>query len=72
MKTRIALLLSAAVLAACSNVPAGGKADIAKVISITDTQAACGVVPVTMIYEDTQGIRHSMDYRVLGDGCHDN
>lgn len=72
MNARIALLLGAALLAACSNLAPVGQRDIAKVISITDTHAVCGVVPVTMVYDDSQGIRHSMDYRVLGDGCHDN
>ncbi|MFT0866484.1 DUF2790 domain-containing protein [Pseudomonas sp. CAM1A] len=72
MKARIGLLLAAALLAACSNLAPIGQPDIAKVISITDTHAICGVVPVNMLYEDSQGMRHSMSYRVLGDGCHDN
>jgi hypothetical protein len=50
----------------------GSRPDIAKVISVTDTQSSCGVVPATMVYEDSQGVRHHMDYRVMGDGCHDN
>jgi hypothetical protein len=72
MKAQIALLLSAVALAACTSTPALSKPDIARVISVTDTQAACGVVPVTMVYDDSLGVRHTLDYRVLGSGCHDN
>jgi len=43
--------------------------DIAKTISITDTSAACGIVPVEVVYEDSHGQRHVATYSVLGDGC---
>lgn len=45
------------------------KLDIAKVISMSDVQDVCGVVPVHMIYEDSSGIRHNLEYQVMGNGC---
>ncbi|MNI65603.1 hypothetical protein D3C73_1211170 [compost metagenome] len=43
--------------------------DIARVISSTETPNVCGVVPVQMTYDDSKGIRHIMEYRVMGTGC---
>jgi hypothetical protein len=40
--------------------------DIAKVISVTPTSAACDVVPATMVYVDHQGETHSVTYQVMG------
>ncbi|UVL48748.1 DUF2790 domain-containing protein [Pseudomonas moraviensis] len=40
-----------------------------KTISITDTSAACGIVPVEVVYEDSHGQRHVATYTVLGNGC---
>lgn len=43
--------------------------DIAKTISITDTSNACGIVPVELVYDDSNGQRHTFKYQVWGDGC---
>lgn len=45
------------------------KLDIAKVISISEAQDVCGAVPEHMIYEDSKGIRHDLEYQVMGSGC---
>lgn len=43
--------------------------DIATVISVTPIADVCEVVPAQMIYEDHQGQRHILEYRVMGNGC---
>jgi hypothetical protein len=43
--------------------------DIAKVISTTAPGNVCGAVPVEMVYEDSTGQRHRMQYQVMGTGC---
>ena len=43
--------------------------DIAKVISVSPTQDVCEVVPAQMTYEDHQGQRHILEYRIMGNGC---
>lgn len=43
--------------------------DIANVISVTPSADVCDVVPAQMIYEDHQGQRHILEYRVMGNGC---
>ncbi len=40
--------------------------DIARVISVSDTANACGVVPSTMVYVDPQGQTHRVTYQVMG------
>lgn len=40
--------------------------DIAKVISVSDTPTACGVVPASMVYVDHQGQTHRVTYEVMG------
>lgn len=47
----------------------GSDLDIAKVISLSKVPNVCEVVPATMVYEDHQGQRHILEYRVMGDGC---
>ncbi len=47
----------------------GMKLDIAKVVSVTPSSSACGVVPARMTYEDPQGELHTIEYRVQGFGC---
>ncbi|MHA6196692.1 DUF2790 domain-containing protein [Pseudomonas wadenswilerensis] len=47
----------------------GTDLDIAKVISLSKVPNVCEVVPATMVYEDHQGQRHTIEYRVMGDGC---
>lgn len=43
--------------------------DVAKVISQTEIADVCGVVPMRMTYEDSQGKRHVLAYKVMGSGC---
>lgn len=43
--------------------------DIAKVISMSEVPEVCEVVPARMEYEDSQGQRHILQYRVMGNGC---
>lgn len=43
--------------------------DIAKVISISSVPDVCEVVPAKMVYEDSAGHRHTLIYRVMGNGC---
>ena len=43
--------------------------DIAKVISMSEVPNVCEVVPARMTYEDSQGQRHILEYRVMGNGC---
>ncbi len=56
MKTLFALtlaILAGNVFAATEPAQTGVPLDIAKTISITDTSAACGIVPVEVVYEDS-------------------
>lgn len=43
--------------------------DIAHVISMSEVPNVCEVVPARMTYEDSQGHRHILEYRVMGNGC---
>lgn len=43
--------------------------DIAKVISITEPGNSCGAETVQMTYGDSAGVRHVMQYLVMGTGC---
>ncbi|MHA6139512.1 DUF2790 domain-containing protein [Pseudomonas mohnii] len=46
--------------------------DIKKVISMTkDGQAdsICGPVEAHMVYIDSKGVQHDLEYAVMGDGC---
>ena len=43
--------------------------DIAKVINVSPVADVCGVVPAKKTYEDHQGQRHIIEYRVMGNGC---
>ncbi len=48
------------------------KLDIAKVLSMTsanDTANECGPVEAHMIYVDSKGVTHNLEYTRLGDGC---
>lgn len=75
MKTLISLLLSviATSAMAADNGPLAvlynpaQPLDIAKVVSVSDTATACGVVPATMEYVDHQGQTHRVTYNVMGD-----
>lgn len=43
--------------------------DIVKVISMTEVPNVCEVVPAQMVYEDSHGMQHTLEYRVMGNGC---
>lgn len=49
--------------------------DIDQVISVdvdTDDYRSCGEIrTATMVYEDSQGQRHTMKYQVIGNDCGD-
>ena len=44
----------------------GMQLDVKKVISKTDVSQESGVVPVTMVYEDSKGQVHKLEYLQLG------
>lgn len=44
----------------------GAELDVAKVISLTDVSRKTGVVPVTMVYEDSQGDVHQIQFQQIG------
>ena len=46
--------------------------DIARVRSIDDVSNVCGIVPVKMTYDDSQGKTHILRYMMMGAGCADN
>ncbi|WP_426809063.1 DUF2790 domain-containing protein [Pseudomonas sp. WOUb67] len=46
--------------------------DIARVISMSEVPDVCRVVPARMTYEDSQGNKHVLEYRVMGNGCSNN
>jgi hypothetical protein len=43
--------------------------DIAKVISMSEVPDVCGVVPMKMEYDDSNGQRHILRYSIMGNGC---
>lgn len=43
--------------------------DVAKVLSMTDLNGKCGIVPAQFNYLDHQGREHQLDYQVQGVGC---
>lgn len=79
-----ALLASSFVMAADASGSPGNAAaaqyrygmslDVARVISISEPKESCGLVPVTMQYEDSQGDRHLVRFTQLNAGprCPDN
>jgi hypothetical protein len=74
MKTLTVLLLtiaSSSAFAANATEAArtGVLLDVARTISVTDTSNAYGVVPVDLVYDDSNGVRHTVSYSVLGNGC---
>ncbi|ARU87840.1 DUF2790 domain-containing protein [Pseudomonas sp. M30-35] len=44
----------------------GDELDVAKVISLTDVSQQRGVVPVTMVYQDSKGQVHELKFLQLG------
>lgn len=45
--------------------------DIARVVSMESIPSVCKVVPLHMVYEDSKGQRHLLEYEVMGSGCVD-
>jgi hypothetical protein len=44
--------------------------DIAKVVSTSTTNPdACGLTNANMVYVDSKGVTHSLEYTRLGNGC---
>ncbi len=43
--------------------------DIERVLSVTPVPVTCGVVPLVMLYRDSAGRLHRLQYRGLGAGC---
>ncbi|WP_455926275.1 DUF2790 domain-containing protein [Pseudomonas putida] len=79
----IAALVSFSAVAGAATLPAaqnnsvqeysyGTHLDIAKVVSMTNIPDVCEVVPAKMTYLDHQGERHTIEYRVMGNGCENN
>lgn len=46
--------------------------DIARVRSVDDVSNVCGIVPVKMTYDDSEGKTHVLRYMMMGAGCADN
>ncbi|MEC4561417.1 conserved exported protein of unknown function [Pseudomonas sp. JV551A1] len=46
--------------------------DIAHVVAVTPVPPVCDVVPMQLTYDDSNGERHVMEYRIMGNGCSDN
>lgn len=40
--------------------------DIQRVVSITPVPGSCQVEPATMIYLDSRGVSHTLNYQVMG------
>jgi hypothetical protein len=58
-----------ATVAKVDNYMYGAHLDISKVLSVSTPATSCGVVPEQMIYLDSTGSKHELDYQVVGDGC---
>lgn len=77
MKHLIALFLTMAASGAFAandvqTARTGVPTDVAKIISVTDISFACGIVPVEMVYQDSQGARRVATYMEEGGGCRTN
>ncbi|WP_313431487.1 DUF2790 domain-containing protein [Pseudomonas sp.] len=46
--------------------------DIAHVVAVTPVPDVCDVVPMQLTYDDSNGERHVMEYRIMGNGCSNN
>ncbi|WP_397451193.1 DUF2790 domain-containing protein [Pseudomonas sp. NA-150] len=56
-------------MAKVDNYKYGTHLDISKVLSVSTPANSCDVVPEKMIYLDSTGLKHELDYQVVGDGC---
>lgn len=68
------LITSASFAAGNSTTPVpykyGDTLDIAKVVSLSQIpDNTCEVVPATMTYIDSKGVQHTIEYKVLSNGC---
>lgn len=43
--------------------------DIAKVISQTPDTGSCGLQHMQLVYQDSHGLIHTLDYTIVGSGC---
>ncbi|MCR4540012.1 DUF2790 domain-containing protein [Pseudomonas sp. 18.1.10] len=43
-----------------------GVPDVQRVVSVTAVPGSCQVEPATLVYLDSQGVRHTVDYLVMG------
>ncbi|MFV3318774.1 DUF2790 domain-containing protein [Pseudomonas sp. NY15374] len=46
--------------------------DIAHVVAVTPVPNVCEVVPMQLTYDDSNGERHIIEYRIVGNGCANN
>lgn len=47
----------------------GTQLDIAKVIKMDTPPDECNVVTTHMLYLDSKGVTHNLEYSIMGDGC---
>lgn len=47
----------------------GANLDIAKVIKMDTPPDECNVVTTHMLYLDSKGVTHNLEYSIMGDGC---
>ncbi len=69
MNKLLTVLLIVPFIAACGAISSIHRVDVAKVISIKAPETGCGILPATMIYEDSQGVQHTLDYQMWGTDC---
>lgn len=43
--------------------------DIVQVISQTTDDGRCGLVPMHLVYKDSEGLIHTLDDTIVGSGC---
>lgn len=47
----------------------GTQLDIAKVIKMETPPDECKVVTTHMLYLDSKGVKHNLEYNIMGNGC---
>lgn len=47
----------------------GDTLDIAKVIEVETPDDVCSVVTTHMLYLDSKGVKHNLEYNIMGNGC---
>ncbi|MBO0493984.1 MULTISPECIES: DUF2790 domain-containing protein [unclassified Pseudomonas] len=55
------LLFAASGAFAADSVP-----DVQRVVSVTAVPGGCQVAPATLVYLDSQGVQHTVNYLVMG------